>query len=135
MPLAERIESLETIALHNRDLLKKLLALFECSLCQKDITHKEMLGTINERFDQIEDSIVPNAVRGARTLSSASYGGKARSAQYEPCYEEAREFIREYHQKHPAIRFSQARKRAAQHVGLSESALKNHIRKKDFPDW
>lgn len=139
MPLTERIESLETIALHNRDLLKRLVALFERSLCcrrdKKEISHAEMLGAINKRFDQIEESVIPNAARGAGTLSSASAGGKARSAKYKPLYQEARRFIREYHQKHPSISFSQARKRAAQHVDLSESALKNHIKKKDFTDW
>ena len=135
MPLIKRVEALETIARYNQDLLNRLLALLERSLCQKDISHKEMLGTINERFDQIEKSIVPNAVRGAGTLSSASAGGKARSAQYESCYEEAREFICEYHEKHPSVSFTQARKRAAQHVSLSEIALKKHIKKGDFPDW
>jgi hypothetical protein len=132
--LTERIESLETIALHNQDLLTRLLALSDCPL-KKEISHTEMLETINKRFDQIEKSVLPNAARGAGTLSSASAGGKARSAKYKPLYQEARRFIREYHRKHPAISFSQARKRAAQHVDLSESALKNHIRKKDFSDW
>ncbi|QHI70163.1 hypothetical protein [Tichowtungia aerotolerans] len=135
VPLTKKVESLEAIAQHNRDLLKRLLALFERSLCQKDISHKEMLGTINKRFDQIEKSIVPNAVRGAGTLSSASIGGKTRSAKYEPCYEEAREFIREYHEKHPSVSFTQARKRAAHHLALSLGTLRSHIKKEDFADW
>lgn len=138
MPLAERIESLETVALHNRDLLKKLLAVSDrpfCCLRQKDISHKEMLETINKRFDQIEETVIPSAARGAKTVSSASAGGRARAEQYIPKYQAARDFMIEYHRKNPDVSFSQTRKKAAQHIFLSEAALKKRIKKRDFPGW
>jgi len=87
------------------------------------------------RFNTFEKTVLPDASRGSKTKRSASAGGQKRAEQYQPKYEEAKKFILEYHQKNPAICFTQALRKAAQHLHLSERTLKTHINKGDFPDW
>ena len=107
-----------------------------CARCRPaDINHTELKKHIDVRFDTLEKTVLPSALRGSGTIRSAAAGGKARAAPYLQKYAEAKEFIREYHLKNPAVSFSQARKRAAQHLPLSERALRMHIKKGDFTDW
>jgi hypothetical protein len=90
---------------------------------------------LETRLDTLEKTVMPDAKRGSKTKSSASAGGKARAKNYEPKFEEARRFMLTYHRKNPAVSFTQVRKKAAQHVSLSEIALKKRIKKGDFDDW
>ncbi len=107
-----------------------------CSRCRPpDISNTELKKHLDVRLDTIEETVLPSALRGSRTIRSAAAGGLARGEQYQPQYETARNFLKEYHRKNPAVSFNQARKKAAQHVSLSEVALKKHIKKGDFTDW
>lgn len=106
-----------------------------CPCSAPDLGHREMMQKIDQRFDQIEETVIPSAARGAKTVSSASAGGRTRAEQYIPKYQAARDFMIEYHSKNPAVSFNQTRKKAAQHLYLSESTLKNHVKKGDFADW
>ncbi|NOU36255.1 MAG: hypothetical protein HOO88_05755 [Kiritimatiellaceae bacterium] len=100
-----------------------------------DISNTALKTHLDHRLDKIEENVIPGAARGAATVRSASAGGKARGDLYQPKYKEAKKFIREYHKKNPAVSFCAARKKAAQHVSLSEVTLKKHINKGDFDDW
>ncbi|MDF7824115.1 hypothetical protein P4B35_08835 [Pontiellaceae bacterium B12227] len=90
---------------------------------------------LESRIDSIVKKALPDASRGSKTKHSASAGGKARAQTFLLKYEEARHYMWTYHRKNPALSFTEVRKRAAQHVSLSESALKKHLKKGDFPDW
>jgi len=92
-------------------------------------------GQLISRLDTIEKTVLPDAARGSKTKKSASAGGNARAETYLEKYKEARGFIMKYHRKNPAVSFTQALKRASQHVDLGLSTLKKHIKKGDFPDW
>jgi|GEM_PF-2022310 len=134
------------------DLLKRRgivsVALRECLSIKPDGFHGECpvncagcllppndIAEVHTRLDTIEKTVLPNAKRGIKTISAASAGGKARGNLYPPKYEAAKEFIRDYHQKNPAVSFCAARKKAAQHLYLAEITLKKHVNKGDFPDW
>ena len=107
-----------------------------CSKCRSpDISNTELKKHLDVRLDTIEETVIPSALRGSRTIRSAAAGGKARAAPYLKKYEAAKEFIRDYHKKNPAVSFCAARKKAAQHLYLSEITLKKHINKGDFADW
>jgi hypothetical protein len=101
-----------------------------CAACFTTDTAK-----LETRFDTFEKNVLPDAKRGSKTRKSASAGGKARAEAYLPQYEEARSSILDYHQKNPSICFTQALRKTAQHLHLSERALKTRIKKGDFPDW
>jgi hypothetical protein len=107
-----------------------------CIRCHSsDISIGELKKHLDVRLDALETTVIPNAVRGTATVHSASAGGKARAKQFQPKYEEAKNFMLDYHRKNPSISFTQIRKRAAQHLYLSEATLKNHVKKGDFTDW
>jgi len=90
---------------------------------------------LENRLETIEKSVLPDATRGSKTRNAASAGGRARAALYKAKYDEARRFIREYHRKYPSACFTQALRRAARHLHLSERTLKTHVKKGDFADW
>jgi len=107
-----------------------------CSRCHPpDISNIELKKHLDVRLDTIEETIIPSALRGSRTIRSAAAGGKARAEPYLKKYEAAKEFMLDYHRKNPAVSFCAARKKAAQHIYLAEITLKKHINKGDFPDW
>jgi hypothetical protein len=107
-----------------------------CIRCRPaDISNIELKKHLDVRLDALETTVIPNAVRGTATVHSASAGGKARATSYLQKYADAKKFIHEYHQKNPVVSFSAARKKAAQHLYLSEATLKNHVKKGDFVDW
>ncbi len=93
------------------------------------------LNGIVSRIDTIEKTVLPDASRGSKTRKSASAGGKARAKSFQAKYEEARRFMLDYHRRNPSVSFTQVRCKAARHLTLSESALKNRFKKGDFPDW
>jgi len=78
-----------------------------------------------------------DADRGAKTKAAASAGGNARASAsgFLLKYEEARRYMLKYHQDNPKVSFSQARRKAAQHLDLGESTLKKYLKKGDFADW
>lgn len=90
---------------------------------------------LESRIDTIEKTVLPDASRGSKTIKSASAGGRARAKTYQPKYEEARRYMLNYHRKNPSVSFTQVRKKAAQHLPLSESSLKTRFKKADFTDW
>lgn len=93
------------------------------------------LQNVIEKLDAIEQTVLPHARRGSNTIASASAGGKKRAEEFAPKYESAREFMRTYHKDNSYISFTEVRKKAADKVGVSVSALRKHIKKSDFPDW
>ena len=101
-----------------------------CAACFTTDTAK-----LESRLDTVEKTVLPDAKRGSKTKKSASAGGKARAEAYLPQYEEARSYILDYHRKNRSICFTQALRKAAQHLHLSERALKTRIKKGDFTDW
>ena len=118
----------------------------ECLSLRKDGFHGEcpvncadcMLPAntqIESRLDTIEQTVLPDASRGSKTINGASSGGKARAKAYQPKYEEARRYMLEYHRKNPVVSFTQVRKKAAQHLTLSETSLKTRLKKGDFSGW
>lgn len=90
---------------------------------------------VEARIDNIEKKVLPDAERGAKTKQSASAGGKARSARYAPYYRKAKKLLAEYHSKNPDVSYTQAVKRIARHLPISESSIKKHVKKRDFPGW
>jgi hypothetical protein len=90
---------------------------------------------LESRLDTIEKTVLPDASRGSKTKRSASAGGKARAETYLPQYAEARRFILKYHRENRSMCFTQALRKAAQHLDLGESTLKKYLKKGDFPDW
>jgi hypothetical protein len=107
-----------------------------CSKCRPpDISNTELKKHLDVRLDTIEETVIPSALRGSRTIRSAAAGGRARAEPYLKKYEAAKEFMLDYHKKNPAICFTQALRKAAQHLHLSERALKTRINKGDFIDW
>jgi hypothetical protein len=134
------------------DLLKSRgiasVALRECLSIKPDGFHGECpvncagcllppndIAEVHTRLDTIEKTVLPNASRGSKTKCSASAGGKARANAYLPQYAEARRFILKYHRENRSMCFTQALRKAAQHLHLSERTLKTHVNKGDFPDW
>ena len=90
---------------------------------------------VESRLSIIEKTVLPDASRGSKTKRSASAGGTARAKPYLEKYKEARRYMLKYHRDNPLVSFTQVRRKAAQHVTLSESSLKNHLKKGDFIDW
>jgi hypothetical protein len=122
------------------------VALRECLTLRKDGFHGEcpvncadcLLPAdtqLESRLDTIEKTVLPDASRGSKTKRSASDGGKVRAAAYREKITEARRFILKYHRENRSMCFTQALRKAAQHLDLGESTLKKHIKKRDFPDW
>jgi len=101
-----------------------------CADCFTPDTQK-----LASRIDTIEKTILPDAERGEKIISGAAAGGKARAQLYQPKIEEARQFILNYHRKNRSMCFTQALRKAAQHIDLGESTLKKYLKKGDFPDW
>ncbi|MEI7903376.1 MAG: hypothetical protein WCK89_24310, partial [bacterium] len=93
------------------------------------------IAKVHTRLDTIEKTVLPDASRGSKTKRSASAGGKARAETYLPQYAEARRLILKYHRENRSMCFTQALRKAAQHLHLSERTLKTHVNKGDFPDW
>jgi hypothetical protein len=107
-----------------------------CIHCRPiDISNVDLKKHLDVRLDTIVETVLPCARRGSGTIRSAAAGGRARKESYLPKYEDARTFILDYHRKNPRVSFTQVRKRAAQHLTLSETSLKTHIKKGDFADW
>ena len=134
------------------DLLKRRgivsVALRECLSIKPDGFHGECpvncagcllppndIAKVHTRLDTIEKTVLPDASRGSKTKRSASAGGKARAETYLPQYAEARRLILKYHRENRSMCFTQALRKAAQHLHLSERTLKTHVNKGDFPDW
>jgi 7-cyano-7-deazaguanine synthase in queuosine biosynthesis len=102
---------------------------------EEDISNRKVVEELSSKIDAVGNAVIPHAKRGSKTVSSASAGGKSRSASYEPKYDEARKFMLQYNEDNPLVSFTEVRKKAAKKVGVSEGTLKNHIKKSDFPDW
>ncbi|MCU0858138.1 MAG: hypothetical protein MUC65_07035 [Pontiellaceae bacterium] len=134
------------------DLLKSrgiaAVALRECLSIKPDGFHGTCTSTctgcslpsgdtvkLESRLETIEKTVLPDARRGSKTKNAASEGGKARAELYQPKIEEARQFIRKYHLENRSMCFTQALRKAAQHLDLGESTLKKYLKKGDFPDW
>ncbi len=141
---SERFSAVESL-LHSRGIASVFLSeicIADQSACpavcrklERNISNTELKEHLDVRFDTIEETVLPSAVRGAATVRFAATGGHARAEQYQPKYEEAKKYILDYHRKNPLVSFNQTRKKAAQHLYLSESTLKNHVKKRDFTDW
>ena len=101
-----------------------------CSACFTTDTAK-----LESRFDTVEKTVLPDAKRGSKTKKSASAGGQVRAEAYREKIEEARRFILKYHRENRSMCFTQALRKAAQHLDLGESTLKKYLKKGDFADW
>ena len=101
-----------------------------CSACFTTDTAK-----LESRLDTVEKTVLPDAKRGSKTKKSASAGGQVRAEAYREKIEEARRFILKYHRENRSMCFTQALRKAAQHLDLGESTLKKYLKKGDFADW
>lgn len=117
------------------DLLAARAHLKQHDAPEDDISNREVLEKLSAKVDEFGNAVVPPAKRGTKTIAAASAGGKKKAEGYAPKYDEARKLMREYNNDNPHISFTEARKKAAKKVGVSEGTLKNHIKKSDFPDW
>lgn len=107
-----------------------------CTHCRPaDISTGELKKHLDVRLDALETTVIPSALRGSKTKRSASAGGKARAEMYQPKIEEARQFVIKYHRENRSMCFTQALRKAAQHLDLGESTLKKYLKKGDFADW
>lgn len=118
------------------DLLAARVHLKPYTPLEDDISNTEVVNKVFAKIDDVAAAVLPEAQRGSKTKQSASAGGKARAATYTEKYDEAREFIQKYHEDNPRVSFSQARKKAADKIdGVTESSLRKHIKKSDYPNW